>query len=705
MVQVSIDVDACTGLVAQLRAFHGTATTQRARVQKVARDAHCSSAGVDALKPDLEVVSRVASDLDARVTLAVLVNSGDTHTAPGSVVTFSVDGEDTPDAVKLALGKQLGARLAQNRTELQRYVDGVDADGDGKDDPMPPELMNRLAGYVTLLEKYQGDGPAATGLLMSLGPDGFLALPATVNRALADYRGKVTLPNGSTVEDDVLAQRFLRASGQLLATGVTWDKKHGVDLPYGAVAGRTTQYLPDDFGTQLAQSAYDHVGDGHGVGLSQVLRYGTYPKEFLLDVGDRLDALEQQWTKEHGDRALWGRDVRNLDLAAFGMGTEDKGGHYDPFVGLFEAMGRTPPAAADFFNPDAGGKEAQRRAHYFFQERTWDHDGFNAVAMALDAGGSVYHVPYPGDPQDAEALARWRRQAEQSAWLTSAGVHHLALRDPGEEKRRIGDQGKDSLAHLLALYMADVDRVAAGVNTPTDPKGARGIGVVDPQATWLKGYPPGAAFDVDDLNAVLGETLTNKDAATYFGRRTAEFNAARLQVAAQHYQDGTSTFRDAVTGAAGLRAYTLATMGAHLETRAEHADDHAKAYMTGAANAVGIVPVYGGALTFLVEGVLTAGGSNSLEKGWSDGQDNQVRDDEDLQWNAREDVRVEVALALQRAGIIRTGFSESAVQSDPAARASMQAWLDGGNLPDDVKAVLNDLDGSFAEGAANGGKK
>jgi hypothetical protein len=117
---------------------------------------------------------------------------------------------------------------------------------------------------------------------------------------------------------------------------------------------------------------------------------------------------------------------------------------------------------------------------YFITDRTWRADNFNALGLALDATSIAFHRP--GVSVDLQ---------ERSAWVPSATIHYLAQRAPGMHDRRIGDGAKDSLGHILATYIVDVDRIA---NNQDDGDGADGYHPNYRAAAWLSGLPVGAEF-------------------------------------------------------------------------------------------------------------------------------------------------------------------------------------------------------------------
>jgi len=413
-----------------------------------------------------------------------------------------------------------------------------------------------------------------------------------------------------------------------------------------------------DFAGDLAAAA-TAIPNGQGWGLSQVLRFGDYEAGFLTSLGTELYA----WEKDQFG-PVWGPQLDST-VMDWRLGTGDNGAHFDPFVGLFEAMGRTPQASLDFFNPDGGGVQAQERSEYFITDRRWKADDFNALGLALDAASTAFHTSTA--PVEAQ---------ERAAWMASATVHYLAERDDGINNRRIGDAGKDSLAHILASYIVDVDRVA---NNQDDGDGA---GVYQPDyrtAAWLSGLPVGADLSLESLNAVLGEVLTEDSAMRQMAEAAAQWNAHRIGVAVAAWDAGTGTqgtVTGSVQGSGQLMGYLLGNLERGSEAVGKATDERNQQFVDLASSVIGLVPTGGAFTSFLADQALSAGG-DALGAGVT-GNEAAARDlNETAQERTKLDLQIAVATALADSAHLPEG-----VRTDDAGKT--YPWFAGGSFDEGV---------------------
>ncbi|WP_152605587.1 DUF6571 family protein [Cellulomonas carbonis] len=678
--RVSIDVDACRGVVGDIRGFFDEAMDEWTDVANAAGRALCSTAPLKALSDPLIRASQLANELETRVELAIVYNTGDGGNVPaGGVLTYELTGEDTLANVKAQLGVQIA-----------RGIEGLDP---GNRTPSR-EDVERFEHYTTLMAKYADDPAVTDGLFGELGPERAVEVPLVLRRLADSYSRNMQYMYEDTdiVWDEnthvmerisQLQQEFMEAYGQGLATS-SHSSGFRRDHP--------------DFAREMAERATE-VPDGAGWGLSQVLRFGEYESAFLVDAGEVL----YEWEKDQFG-PVWGQQM-NGEVMSWRLGTDDDGAHYDPFVGLFEAMGRTPQAALDFVNPDGGGDVAQERAEYLIQERSWRADDFNALGEALDAGATAFHrADVPVELQ------------ERAAWLASATVHFLGSRD-GDTK--IGDAGKDSLAHLLAAYVADVDRVGAGRTDGPDEPSTSEPGADFP---WALGLPVGADFSLDTLNTVFGEVLTDDAAMEHMAAAVAAFNAHRMDSAVQSYDDDAS-YRAFVAGAVQDSAALVGFMMGNLERASEAAgkavDERNKRFVDLTADVVGLVPTGKTFTSFLADQALSAG-KDSLTSSVTGNQAAADGRNFDAQQAARQDLQIAMALALAESTRLedmrredlegRTypwfsgGSLDESVLTDADTRESFMNWIRGG-AGVDIAELIPDVDAQFVRGRERGAER
>ncbi|MGH8775798.1 MAG: DUF6571 family protein [Jiangellaceae bacterium] len=666
MVRVSIDVPALRGVITGLGDVVDLVFDEWSAVASAAGRGLTVVSALNALGEHTSAITASASDLQARVDLAVLVNGGDRSSWDGPV-SYDVPA-DTPEGTR----EQIGIEFA-------------DAFGDLPSDPRDREDVEHLGELAQLLDRYQDDEDVTNTMFDRLGPEGALRVPEAL-KYFADAYSRNLMSMGSEDlfwDDDThmmeriqqLQQQFMESYGNALATSSNssaFDDGFAQDLVTVVTGDNTTL----------------------GWGLSQILRHGTYEADFLTTIGTGL----YDWEKEQDGRVWGGRFDGDLDT--WTLGTEGGDGYYDPFVGLFEAMGRTPEAALDFINP--GGEEAVERAQYIIQDRTWAHDDFNSLGIMLDAAATSFRDH--DDPQSARA-----------AWVASATIHFLAERDEGRNGRAIGDAGKDSLGHILATYISDVDRIANG------PGGS--FGTYDPlqSVPWEDGLPIGADFEYDHLRDVMQEVLTDDDAVAQIAHASAEWNAYRMNVAAADW-DGDVTdmsrVQAAVDRSSALNGFVLGAMEVGTEAEAREADERAQMYLDIASDVVGLVPTGGTFTSFLADQALSQG-KDAVASHFTNNESRVQGENLTVQQVAVTDLQIAMALALAENDHLppdamknedgRTypwfegGVFDASVVETPQMRAQFIDWLTHGDAGQAATALLPDIDGEFRSGLDRGG--
>lgn len=674
MVLVSIDVEAANGVVASLRATFDEAMDEWTAVANNAASALSSTQPLHALSDPLVLISDLARDLETRVELAIACNTGGSTVPTSGTLEFTLPGDDDSiDAVKA----QLGIEIAQGIEGLSPYGEFLDH-----------EDVERFDHYTSLLAKYGEDELVTNALFQELGPAGIVQVPIM----LKDFEEAYSQSLGSKSDEDLfwegdtpmvihleeVQQEFLEAFGTGLATSTTSPAFQRDNPTLAAdLVEAVTQYM-----------------SGSGWGLSQVLRYGEYDGDFLVDLGGGL----YDWEKDQSG-AVWAPQAGG-QVTSWRLGTDDDGAYFDPFVGLFEAMGRSPEGAADFFNPDGGGAEAEARSKYLIEERNWRADDFNSLGEALDAAATSFRGA--DDPR-----------AEQAAWIASATVQFLGERD-GDPA--IGDAGKDSFGHILATYVYDIDRVAGGVSGGL---GTHEPGLHDP---WEEGLPIGADFDYENLQDVMAEVLTDTSAVTQLGEASAAWNGHRIAYAAENWGgEGTDStqLQVAVNRSSTLNGFVLSVMGAGLESQAKDADENAQAYIDLASDVVGLVPTGGTFTSFLADQALSQG-KDAAGDAWTGNESRVAGEQHTIREVAYTDLQIAMAVALAEndhlpAGALlneadeayawfdATGFNADALK-DPQVRNDFISWVGSTEPGETASQLLPDIAAMFDRGVERGSR-
>lgn len=588
--------------------------------------------------------------------------------------TVSIDESAISD-MDPALARQAGEDAAQ---ELR--------DGRGAPD----------AELVALMDEMAGDPYFAAGFAAALTPE---ELSQVVSR-LSGSRSP--LDGSSTFEENEAANSWypslLSSMSRTVATATysTGDLALPSDYAQSWVEAITEPTPMDLYGDGSGTAQHDQAA---GLGLL-LGGGGRFEASFVSDVAEGVYAYERSYVAENGN-GLWYQ--RSSGSMVAGAGTYDPtttGTYVDPMIGVLNAVAVHPELAARFLNPDQGGPEAQSRATYLIEERTWAQDDFDSVARVLDSGGTVWHT--------AEATSA---QQSQSAWIASAAVHHLAERDGGSHDRRIGEAGKDSLGHLLGAYIADVDVVAHGGGAPADGS----PGYADDSyttAAWLQDLPLGAAFVPQDLTRVMSEVMTDDAASTRLAEAAAHFNASRTSAAVEEYEeDPTRGMSGPTQASARLLGYLAGNLEVGSIAAGKEVDERNKQFIGLASDLVGLIPTGETVTSFLADQAKSAGTDWATEEMTGNAAAAAGAAEKD-QVMTRINLQVATAVALADSRHLpesvrldadgklypwfQEGVSVEAAITDPLVRSKFLEWIldDSGALAD----LMPDASQAFDDG-------
>lgn len=258
--------------------------------------------------------------------------------------------------------------------------------------------------------------------------------------------------------------------------------------------------------------------------LARALKHGTYDHDFLLDVARKVDAASRA-DPEPSFGA--GRHVRTALPESM---------HRHAMLDVFEALGRHPKAAQEFFAYDATALK------YYVTEKPL-RDGGKALGMALEAATMTYrdHAGTPMDPS----------RGYLSAKISSEFIHlqHERLKADKHPKSLVA---ADSIGRILAAYIPDVNRIA-GASGPETP------GVFREDYLNLPGREDwGARFNKTELHGVMKEAF--KEDGNAFGVVSAAqtawasklFDQGAGQLAAEHGTGSLNTAANEVGAGFGL---------------------------------------------------------------------------------------------------------------------------------------------------------
>lgn len=564
----SIDIDAAREVVRRLRAFVEDAGHEWREVGAAADEASCDSSALRGMFGPLMTIGELATELEDRVELAVLIEAANVAALGSSSgdgrVSFEVGGDEPITDVRSRIA---GLRLAADLSEL--------ADAATKGEDVGAEVLERCA---ISLETHADDAVALEAMFAALGARGTLrvplALPALFTRKY-DLDGDASALSTADATSVEMQERVISALGRALAT-----------------TSRSASFRAGhpEFSAELVAAATS-PGIGHARALSELLRHGTYGSDFLVEVGTGLLAWE-----DGEDRSVWVERGISGRTWPWSPGVVYVDTQYnDPMDGVFYAMARNPQAALAFLNPDAGGTQAQTRMKHLLTERP-SSEQFGAALAAAATGfrGS-------GGPREAASEVELARAA-QSAWVASATVHYLANAPHG-----VPDSIKDDVGRVIGTYIYDVDRIANGA------QGAS-LAVVEPMNAepWQDGLRTGAAFKLEELRTVMGSVQTEEAVRTSLIRAGAFLNAARMHAAAAAV-DQEGAFHSAVNTSSQLNGFLFGTAKNALAEEAKESDEAAARYIGVASAAAGALPAGGTITSLLSEQAQSFAGESAAE--------------------------------------------------------------------------------------------
>ena len=246
-----------------------------------------------------------------------------------------------------------------------------------------------------------------------------------------------------------------------------------------------------------------------------------------------------------------------------------------------------------------------------------------------------------------------------------------------------GDAGKDSLGHLLAAYITDIDQVAIGIE--------RGPGTHAHEAIegWETGLPIGASFGRSDVVQVLREVMTDGSASGALGAATAAWNDERITYAMEHWSGDdadSAAVHSSTDNSAALLGFVLEAQGAALDAEAKNADDTTEACLGFASDVIGLIPA-GGTFTSFVADQATSIGEDAITDALIGREGLVASEQHSVREVALTDLQIAIAVAAAESGRIPP---EGMTNED----GQRYAWFDGSTFDPDALAgpdVRNDF--------------
>lgn len=564
---VSIDVPALRGVISDLNDAVDLANEERSAVSAAAHRAVTSAPSLSGLYEHTGAISDAVSDLQARIDLAILVNTGDDGQVPDDgVLTYEVSS-DSISMVKFEIGRELA---------------------DATDPPLMVYDPEALAAYQETFARYTDDDTVMTAFYSGIEPEGLLIFMSEVARRDVNNYGV----------DLELQQRMLDSLQDGLETASdAWSP------------GYAERYAED-----LVQAATQdpHDGDSHHLvssfpgALSHLLYDSNYSDAFLTSAADALDNYER--LEVDGSEGTWeersmGAGNNFLDLFPY----EASAAHFDPMVGLMSALGNNADVSLDFFT--GGANDGADRQMYWIHDRKWMHDQFLHMSEALLAATTDQSLIDPPDGPDAARAAN----------LVSTAVNLLGHREGigfydagffGTDMER-SEAASENFATMLATYMHGVDETL--LNGPEYDPEWDGAGTANPRAGYYPGVIPNVPlFNMDSLRNFIVYASGNEEGLLTLRAGLNEYTARKYALAADYLQEGgvddqtaQDVFEQAYLGQARMEGAFVDAVGDAAIARAAGEDAVREQWASLAEGAVSAIPV--GKL------VTAAGGGDAAE--------------------------------------------------------------------------------------------
>ncbi|WP_315094823.1 DUF6571 family protein [uncultured Cellulomonas sp.] len=580
MVLVKMDVDELRGAVSDLKSFWDKAMAEWTEVSNASYPALADTGVMStALSTHLVAVSDRWQDLQARIDLAVLVNTGDDGNVPSGVLEYTLPGStESLDSVKQALGEELAeysaTEHARSDTDGQKTLDG-------------------------LLARYVDDQLVMGSFFDEVGPEGLFDLMSET----AGHMG---------VDETELRLSIL----DHLKEGL-----HTADEGWTPTKSRTYAESLVDAAAHPGDEFREYWSD-YSSALSFLLYDSDYSDEFLTSAADAIDAYER--VEADGQAGLWSSRMMGPNKWGAYFPEDAISATWDPSVSLMTALANNAEVSLDFFSEGGGNGEPNDRQMYWIHDRKWSDDQFSALSGALDAATT--------DP----SILSDPTQAGQAATLASHTVNLLGHRPGIDGDTLTGDMGgtdaSEHLAHILATYMYGAD-VAAANRAPVDWNEG-GSSMLD--VSFADGQSLTPFFNKDSLTTFIALASGTPDGMTTLRGGLDAYADRKYSLALASLDEGTEAGEDnwtnAYTDQGGLEGLFVKAVGDSAIAKAKGDDETRQLWISLASDGVGMIP-FGSLVTKAGGGaVVEQTISFALDKGISEATDSATE-----KWASLED--------------------------------------------------------------------
>lgn len=606
MTKVTVDIEQLRGAATSLSSAATTIEEKYNTLTKSANEVYVPTYALMLVPGYVEDLRNKSKTLDAKVDLAILINSGDTGNVPESgTLSYDIDGADPTDleGMEYAMGRAMaavGKDIATSENEV---------------DPARIELMK------TYLEKWGSNENTACMMYSQLGAEGTLALTDTIGAHATT----------GSADDRTTAQETLA----LLKSSLTV-----------ATNGWTPQKA-NEFGAELVEaSRYPDPNSGYPTKTrTESLQWLLYNNtgvsdEFILGAAEKMDEIQAK-DVEHGIMNGWDWGPGTHFMPSM-IEAEDEAWAHDLHSVVFHGLGAHPQASFAFFNghPSRIGYWLTEHDHY---ATGGDLSGISSAMAAASTDPAVKAA----HPAEAATLAA------QAIYRLPSLADENDLKGGTDAKVR-GAEMAPHLERILETYLPAVASAYVDNNGKRPEKDADGDGVVD--LLYTETMPSGEQvpnspwFSADALNHALG--LIGRDSQALLDMRQAVNKAEAEGVTAGMTDDQFTTHATRWSAVEGAFANAVGT-GALEDARAK--DDYALAWIelgqSVASEGAGAAGAGKNPVTSIGSGMLIEELAARARETWAKNATDETAKQKALAEQALQDYRMRLQFAADAAGL------------------------------------------------------
>lgn len=647
MVRVSIDVPALRGVVSDINDFKDKVFDEWMAVGNAAGRALTSTPSLSNLGTHTQALRTAASDLQVRIDLAILYNTGaDGPPSFDSPLSYPLGPgqSDSAATARYMLGQEI-AELAQSM-----YTDGAE--------DWQVELFNEQ------MERWVDDDHVMASTFSTLGPDGTIYVTTSMG-------------NYAYVGGDVEAAQ--RATS-LLQEGLETASK------------AWTENYAERFGRGLVDAAVNPDTDkfgGYGTteALSLLMYESNYSGAFLTAVADGIDEVERLGEVPRG---FWSMRGSSPSGVTWLFPEDARETAFDPMVSVFGSMADQPGVALDWWDDP-------ERQEYWIKERTWAHDDFRSVIDVLDAAST--HPSNIDPPLDADGNVR--PEAQAAAELASATITYLAD-NPDFGFHNGGWFGGDhwggesagaDLAHIISTYMPAVDHALDTTREAGYPGAGQDYDYLG------RPIPVMPFFDRDALSEAIQVASRSDAGFAELRSGVSSYNNLILSQAATNATppDFEGPVGQALAGAAEIEGFFAYNVGGGNIEEAAARDARRQAWVDLGSDIVGAIPVPGGQVVgFLADQAISVT-ADAVSGAITGNAQAEVESGNALAEQAQNDYYLQAIWTLDEAGALPYQQNGAAPVSGPGVEDGvLMSPADIEALPEDQRAEARDAVRAFA---------